>query len=181
VTFVDSEYFAVGATDLRPLLTKIASLHPDALLFFAEAADCANLVNQSHELGLTLKIFSRAACTNNEAINAMTNAQWGNGIVEASYWVQTPDQPMIAAYQAKFNTFPPYNAALAYYAMMTIDQAVQLGGVTSAGIQAGLAQVNWTSAIGPIKFNDHNQGHPNLFLATIASGKATVLKVVPTG
>lgn len=146
VNFVDTEYFTVGATDLRPQLTKIASKHPDALLFFAEAADCANLVNQSHELGLKLKIFSRAACTNDEAINAMTNPQWGNGIVEASYWVQTPDQPVINAFQAKFGTFPPYNAALAYYCMMTVDQAVQAGGASRSGIETGLAKVNYQRA-----------------------------------
>ncbi len=180
VKFVDTEYFTVGATDLRPQLTKIASLHPDGLLFFAEAADCANLVNQSHELGLTFKIFSRAACTNQEAINAMTNPQWGNGIVEASYWVQTPDQPVIAAFQAKFGTFPPYNAALAYYCMLTIDRAVQAGGASRSGIEAGLAKVNWQSAIGPITFDAHHQAHPNLFLATIKDGKPAVLQVVPT-
>jgi len=180
VKFVDTEYFTVGATDLRPQLTKIASLHPDAVLFFAEPPDCANLVNQSHELGLKLKIFSRAGCTDPEATGAMTNPSWGDGLVEGAYWVQTPDQPMVSAFQAKYGTVPPYNAALAYYGMMTVDQAVQAGGASKSGIEAGLAKVNYQSAIGPITFDDHNQAHPNLFLAALQNGKAIVLNTVPT-
>lgn len=180
VNMVDTEYFALDAGDLRPYLTKISSFNPDAILFFAEAKDCALLARQISELNLQVKVFSRAACTNEEALQLSGDPTLLNGFVEASYWVGTPDQPMVAAYQQMFNAYPPYNAALAYYGMMTIDQAVQAGGPTAAGIEEGLGKVNWQSAIGPITFNDHNQAHPNLFLASVQDGKAVVLKTVPT-
>ncbi len=180
VKLIDSEYYPLDASDLRPQLTKIFSLHPDALLVFGEAKDCALLARQLHELGQRAKVFSRSACYDTEALKLAGDPNLLNGFVEATYWVGTPSQPMIAAYQQMFNVYPPYNAALAYYGMMVIDQAVRAGGPTAAGIERGLSAVNWRSAIGPIKFNDHNQAHPDLFLVTVQNGKPVLLKEVPT-
>jgi branched-chain amino acid transport system substrate-binding protein len=180
VTVAGVDYFPVGASDVRTQLTKVGQEKADAVLLFGEAQDCGLVVRQMNELGMHLKIFSRSACTNDEGLKAMGNPQLGNGVVEGSYWVDTPDQPMVKKYQQKYGQIPPYNAALAYYAMYTIDKALQAGGPGRDGIEKGLAKVDWKSAIGPIKFDDHDQAHPNLFLVTIDNGQIKVLKTTPT-
>lgn len=180
IKVASTEFFTLGASDMRPQLSKIASEKPDALIFFGEAPECALLVRQRQELGLDIRLFTRGACATDEGLKAMGDPNLGRGLVEGSYWVRTPDQPMTEAYKVKYGEYPAYNAALAYYAMYTIDQAIKAGGASKAGIEAGLGKVDWKSAIGPIKFNDHHQAHPNLFLVKIDNAALDVFKVMPT-
>lgn len=180
VAVAGTDFFPVGASDVRPQLTKLGSEGADAVLLFGEAQDCGLVVRQMNELGMHLHIYSRSACTNDEGLKAMGNPQLGNGTVEGSYWVDTPDQPMVKRYQQKYGQIPPYNAALAYYAVYTIDKAVQAGGGGRDGIEKGFSKVDWNSAIGPIKFDSHDQAHPNLFLVTIDNGQIKLLKTTPT-
>lgn len=175
----DFEYFNLGVSDLRPQLTKIAAAKPDAVIFFGEYHECGLLVRQKQELGLDAKIYARGTCATDEGLKAMGGSM-ANGLVEGSYWARTDQQPFVREYQAKYGGLPPFSAALAYYAMMTVNEAVKIGGASSKGIQDGLAKVNWRSAIGPIAFDEHHQAHPDLFLMTIEGGNLKLLAEIPT-
>ena len=180
VKFLGSDFFTPGTNDLRSLLGKIVADKPDALVLIGEPPDCALLARQKKELGLEAKIFSRAGCNLDETLKLMGDPNLGNGITEASYWTRTDDQPMVEEFKAKYGDYPPYNAALAYYAMMTVDQAVRLGGPSRQGINDGLAKVDWKSAIGEIKFDDHHQAAPNLFLVRVENGQSKILAKIET-
>lgn len=174
------ETYEYQSSDMRPQLTKIAGENVDAIIFFGEAPNCALALRNKKEIGLNIPIYARSACTTEEALKAMKDPALGNGVVEVSYWAGTDGQPIIPAFQKKYNEYPPYNAAMAYYGMEVLAQAVDAGGVTSAGIQLGLAKVDWKSPIGPIKFDDHNQAHHDMFVLTIKDGKIELLSRVPT-
>lgn len=168
------------SSDVRPQLTKIAGAGADTLVLFGEAPNCALTLRNKKELGLNVAVYARSACTTEEALKAMQDPNLGNGLVEGSYWAGTPEQDMIKAFQDKYGEYPPYNAAMAYYGMMTLAKAVEAGGASREGIQKGLKAVDWGSPIGRIKFDDHNQAHHDMFVLTIEGGKIKVLNRVPT-
>jgi len=182
VKVASTEYYTYGGNDFRPALTKIANEKPGAIVALPEPPECALILKQMKELGLKLPIYSRGGCATDEALKALgSQRSLANGVLEGSYWVGTPQQSQfIKAFQQRFHQYPPYNAALAYYGMMTIAKAVAAGGVSRSGIESGLAKVNYASPIGPIKFDAHHQAHPDMFILTVRNGKIVVLKTIKT-
>lgn len=182
VKVASTEYYTYGGNDFRPALTKIANEKPGAIVALPEPPECALILKQMKELGLKLPIYSRGGCATDEALKALgSQRSLANGVLEGSYWVGTPQQShFIKAFQQRFHQYPPYNAALAYYGMMTIAKAVAAGGASRSGIESGLAKVNYASPIGPIKFDAHHQAHPDMFILTVRNGKIVVLKTIKT-
>lgn len=175
-----SDFFTTGTADLRSMLSKIAQDKPDAVLFFGEPPDCALLVRQKRELNIDVKLFSRGGCYTDEALHLMGDPKLGDGLTEAAYWARTAEQPMVEAFKAAYGDFPAYNAALAYYAMLTVNEAVKAGGASREGINKGLATVDAVLDIGPIKFDETHQAYPNLFIVRIEGGESKVLKTITT-
>jgi branched-chain amino acid transport system substrate-binding protein len=182
VTIVSTDYYTYGGNDFRPELTKIANQKPDAIVALPEPPECALILKQMKEIGLSLPVYSRGGCATDEALKALgSQRSLANGVFEGSYWVGTPQQAQFTkAFQQRYQQYPPYNAALAYYGMMTLAKAVAAGGPSREGIESGLAKVNYSSPIGPIKFDAHHQAHPNMFILTVRNGKIAVLKTIKT-
>ena len=178
VQFTGAEFYTTGVTDLRNMMTKIAQVNPDAILFFGEPADCALLVRQKRELNIDVKLFSRGACYTDEALVLMGDPNLGNGLTEAAYWARTENQPMVEEYKEIHGRYPPYSAALAYYAMLTIDEAVKRGSPDRKGISKGLTEVDVELDIGRIKFDARNQAHPYLFMVQIRNGEGVVVETI---
>ena len=84
------------------------------------------------------------------------------------------------AYEAKFGGSPLSYAVQAWIGMHTIALAAEAGGGGSEGIQAGLAQVDWDSPIGPVKFDANHQAHHDMFILGFESGKIVLKERVPT-
>lgn len=183
VKVVDVEYFDVGTSDVRPQLTKAEQAGANGVVINAEVAECALIARQMHELSISFNPYffsSAAGCNNPQAMTAMGDPTFGNGLLEGGLWQSSPDQPMIAAYKAKNGEEPPADAAMAYYAAMTLGKALEAGGAGRAGIEKGLSLVDWQSPIGPIKFDDHNQAHTNFYISKNENGTIVLLKTLPT-
>jgi branched-chain amino acid transport system substrate-binding protein len=182
VTVASTNLYTYGGNDFRPALTKIAKENPDAIVALPEPPECALILKQMNEIGLKIPVYSRGGCATDEALKALGDQRaLANGVLEGSYWVGTPEQKhFVDAFKQRFHQYPPYNAALAYYGMMTIAKAVAAGGASKDGIQAGLKKVDYDSPIGPIRFDAHHQAHPNMFILTVRNGKIAVLKTIAT-
>ncbi|GAA3928412.1 ABC transporter substrate-binding protein [Actinomadura viridis] len=183
VQLTATEFYDLGSSDLRPQLSKVRSSGAEAFITFAEAPDCAQMLRQMKEMGFRLPMYGRGACATAEAVRLIGDPKLAEGVQEATYWAATDTQrEMLDAFKAKYGgAVPPYNSALAYYGMMTLAEAVKKGGKDRAGILAGLEKVNFTTGIGPIAFDDHNQAHPNMFILRIEGGQVKVLDVIDTG
>ena len=181
IDVVATEFFELGTSDMRASLTKIDQSGAQALVVMSEPADCALMIRQIREIGMDIKVYGRGGCATAEMIGALGDPTLADGVMEASYWAPTEDQDeFVNAYQAEHDMAAPYNAALGYYGMMTIAEAVAAGGNDPASIQEALSEVDWTSGIGPITFDDHNQAHPHMFILEIVDGAVDVLDVVST-
>jgi len=177
-----TEYYDLSASDVRSQLTKIDRAGAEALITFAEPTDCALFLRQMNELGIELPMYGRGGCTTNEAIDALGDQrELAEGVMEATYWAPTkPQQEFLDAFQEKFGHFPAYNSALAYYGMLTLAEAVEQGGADPQGMQEGLGKVDFETPIGPIRFDDHNQAHPHMFIVTVEKGEPKVLEEIDT-
>lgn len=182
VELVATEFYDLGASDLRPQLSKVRAANAEAFITFAEPPDCAQMLRQMHEMGFSIPMYGRGGCATAEGVRLTGDPALAEGVQEATYWTATDSQrQLLDAYRAKYGEeVPPYNAALAYYGMLTLAEAVKHGGTDREGILAGLRKVDFTTGIGPIKFDDHNQAHPNMFILKVEGGKIKVLDVIDT-
>jgi hypothetical protein len=75
------------------------------------------------------------------------------------------------------------HGALGYHAVKSvlaaaIARAAADGGgkVTRQGLRDALTKIEVSTPIGTIRFDDHNQAYPNLFIVQIQGGKTHVLR-----
>ena len=175
---VAEQYYTQGGGDFRSQLTAISGSGAQAMLVVGAHQDAAVMMRQFKELGLTLKVFTRGDVVSTGFQDAAGDPNLGNGIQEANNWDSTysayPD--FESAYHAKYGGTAQSYAVQAWIGMQVIAQAVEAGGPGRAGIEAGLAKVDWNSPIGPIKFDDHHQAHPDMFILGFQDGKIVLIK-----
>ncbi|MDQ1722528.1 MAG: branched-chain amino acid transport system substrate-binding protein [Pseudonocardiales bacterium] len=180
VQMVSAQYYTPGLADFRPLLAKIQSEHPAGLLLIMEPKDAATLIRQIKQVGLTAKIYGRGFISP-EFTTALGDASLANGIVGADFWAVGMDPSFDAAYKAAYKTEPPPDSAGPYNAALVMAKAIDLGGgATSAAIQKGMSQLDIKVGWGPVKFDDHDQAHPNVVLEEIVGGTVKILSSTPS-
>jgi len=183
VSVTSTSFYDIGTADFRPILSKIQSDNPEALLLIMLASDGSVFMRQYAELGLKQKIYSRGALVSNEFMDRIKdNPKIAEGIIEATVWTSGEDPDMEAAYQKRYGDPPVIHGVMAYYAFQTLAQALKANGGDdgSTGIQAALKKVDYEQpGLGHINFDDHDQAYPNMSLATWKDGKIVLLKAIP--
>ena len=71
---------------------------------------------------------------------------------------------------------------MAYYATKLLAHAIKTSGKTDRqGIRDALKAVEVElSGLGMIKFDDHNQAHPNMVITELKDGKVKLLQTIST-
>lgn len=183
VEVVSDAYFDLGATDLRAQLTAIQASDADAILTFSIVVDCVLMARQMAELGMDLQLYNRGAgCVLPEALTQVDDPAILEGVIEGTHWFPTEDQSdWMDALMAKFDQeVVTLNNAQGYAGMYTLHEAVKAGGPGREGIQAGFAEVDFENILGPIKFDEYNQAHPNMHIVTVEDGEPVLLEVLTT-
>ena len=184
VAITSTSYYDIGTADFRPVLSKIQSEKPEALLLVMLASDGSVFMRQYGELGLKQKILSRGALVSNEFMDRIKdNPKLAEGIVEATVWTSGEDPDMEGAYQKRYGDPPVIHGVMAYYAFQTLAQALKANGGDDSptAIQTALKKLDFEQpGLGHINFDDHDQAYPNMSLATWKDGKIVLLKTIPT-
>jgi branched-chain amino acid transport system substrate-binding protein len=182
ISVTDSEYYTQGAGDFRTQLTKIQFSHPGALLMVGSYGDAVVMLQQMRELGFKIPLYTRGDVVSQSFLSLAKNPALGDGAIEATNWDPTyAAYPGIEkAYKAAYGAAAQSYAVQAYLGMQLIAKAVAAGGGSSAEIQQALSSIDWNSPLGPVKFDDHHQAHPEVFLNTFTSGKIVQLETLPT-
>jgi branched-chain amino acid transport system substrate-binding protein len=182
ISVTDSEYYTQGAGDFRTQLTKIRFSHPGALLMVGSYGDAVVMLEQMRELGFKIPLYTRGDVVSRSFLSLAKNPTLGQGAIEATNWDPTYSAyPEIEnAYQAAYGAAAQSYAVQAYLGVQLIAKAVAAGGGSSAQIQKALSSIDWNSPLGPVKFDDHHQAHPDLFLNTFRSGRIVRLETLPT-
>lgn len=182
VTVLDALYFEYLQPDFRPLLTKAKDHNPEAILAVIAIPDASTFMKQFRELGMTQQVFARGTMVTDEFLRLTEyDCSIGEGAMESNQWSPT-GAPMEEEYQAKYGRRPRTSAALAYFGMKAIVEAIQLmGKADRESIRDGLEQVSFDDpGIGHIEFDDHHQAHHDLFISQFRDCEVVIVARRPT-
>jgi branched-chain amino acid transport system substrate-binding protein len=182
VTITTTQFYTQGGGDFRTQLTNIGASGAQAMLIIGAYQDAAVMMRQFKELGLGVRVYARGDVVSTGFQQAAGNPDLGNGIQEADNWDSSYQAyPGFAqAFRQKFHSDPQSYAVQAWLGMQVIAQAVAAGGGGRAGIERGLATVNWSSPIGPVKFDAHHQAHHDMFIMTFDHGMIKMVERIHT-
>jgi branched-chain amino acid transport system substrate-binding protein len=184
VRVTGTEYFARGAADYRPLLTKLRQDNPEGLLYIATAIDSAIFARQLREVGWKVPVFTRSDIASPEFLRAIQDdMSLAEGWTDGTLWAPDVDAAFVKRYEEKWSSSAVTHGALGYHAVKgvlapAIARAAADGGgkVTRQGLRDALAKIEVQTPIGAVKFDEHNQAYPNLFIVQIQGGKTKVLR-----
>ena len=160
-TVVGVEYFNPSDNDMKPLITKMRSAGPDAVLLALFQVEAAQLFQQSVEMNFHPVFFSGAGLFNPQLITLAGDA--ANGLLMVTTYLPENPKPavqsFVKAYQAKYNAVPSKFAAHAYVAVNLIADAVKrAGSAKSSDIRDALAATkDFESAIGTISIDPNRE------------------------
>lgn len=182
---LSEDYFDPGTADYRPGLTKIKSAGAEGILIVMTDQSCATFMRQFREVGLSMKVFSRGACTTG-LFNQLTkdDPSIGAGITEFTFFTDGNDPKLADHFAQAYNQPITSHRMAGYYAMYyTIAPAIKAvidsgKDITRANIRDAIAALNVQTPAGTIKFDDHNQAYLNAALVTNKDGKQALIKTV---
>ena len=177
---VEESLVPLKSLDFQPILTKLATLKPDALFTFMPGGLGIALVKQFNQAGLQGKIPILSAFTADEAtLPALKDA--AVGIFGALTWAPDMDNPenkkFVADYDAAYHAVPASYAMQAYDAAMLIDSAVRAvkGNLSNKdAVRAALKKADFKSVRGAFKFNVNGYPIQDFYLTKVgkrADGK----------
>ena len=178
-----TEYYTRGQADFRPMLTKIKGQAPGGIIVIADAPDAGPMALQAQEVGLTnVKVYGRGTVVTPEFQNLVKNPAVWDGAKEVNRWAPQSSK-FESSYQAEYGRAPRVTAALPYYAVTVLAQAIKQGNSADrASIQKQLAKISMCiPEIGPVQFDDHHQAHPDMFITQWDHGAIKTLSREPTG
>lgn len=153
-----NEEYPPAIKDMTPLLTKVKSTAPDAVLDFSFPADSALYMKQAREIGVAAPFqFVMIGATDDWFLKQFGAA--ANGIVTMGHW--TPERkewpkakPFFDAYEKKFHEAPDYlDSDLAYMSCEILEQAVAKVGLNRDALRHEISTDTFDTINGPVKFN----------------------------
>lgn len=185
VRITGTEFFARGTADYRPLLTRLRQDNPDGVLYIATATDAAVFARQLREVGWRLPVFTRSDIASPEFLRSIEDdPSLAEGWTDGTLWTPDVDAAFVKRYEERWNSAAVTHGALGYHAVKDVlaaaiaRAAADTGRVTRQSLRDALAKIEVATTIGTIRFDDHNQAYPNLFIVQIQGGKVRVLREI---
>src|SRR5437870_924669 len=141
-----------------------------------------------HEIGLTQRVFSRGSLTTAEFLHQVKdNPKIGDGVIEASYWINTLDPEWDKKWTERYKVPPRVHGSLAAITLKwAVVPALEIalkkhGKADRQTIRTALTEVDVKdSPLGPIKFDANHQAWINMLLLEMQDGKVRILEKLPT-
>ena len=188
VKLLSTDFFDPGQPDYRPVLTRIKRAGAESILAVILASDGAPFMRQYHEVGLTQRVFSRGSLTTAEFLHQVKdNPKIGDGVIEASYWINTLDPEWDKKWTERYKVPPRVHGSLAAITLKwAVVPALEIalkkhGKADRQTIRAALEEVDVKdSPLGPIKFDANHQAWINMILIEMRDGQLKILEKLPT-
>jgi branched-chain amino acid transport system substrate-binding protein len=186
VRVTSTDFFARGLADYRPLLTRARQAGPEGVLYVGTATDAAVFGRQLREVGWKPQVFCRGDIASPEFLRAIgDDPSLAEGWTDASLWAPSVDEAFVARYTARWNSPAVAHGAMGYHVVKDILPAAiaraqaDAGSVTRQSLRDALAKISVKTSIGTIRFDEHNQAYPNLFIVHFQGGEARILREMP--
>jgi branched-chain amino acid transport system permease protein len=176
VEIVAFEAYDQGATDFTPMLTRVKSLNPDAVLMVSYLADATLLMRQSREIDFNPQVFTAGGSGFSLPDFIKGAAETGEYTISVTQW--TPDggwpgsQQWAEQYRARFKLEPGYHSVQAYVSLKILAEAIARAGRTDrAAVRDELKKTDTDSIFGPISFDDAGQNDHPVAITQVLNGK----------
>ncbi|HXF42045.1 MAG TPA: ABC transporter substrate-binding protein [Blastocatellia bacterium] len=176
IEIVAYEAYDQGGTDFTPLLTRVKSETPDAVLFVSYLADATLLMRQSKEIDLNPKVFTAGGAgfslpdflkgAGNTAEFTISVTQW----TPDAKW--TGSREWAEQFRARWNYEPSYHSVQAYMSLKILADAIERAGSTErTAVRDAIRTSNLDSVFGPIHFTDVGQNEHPVAITQVLNGK----------
>ncbi|OZB31735.1 MAG: amino acid ABC transporter substrate-binding protein [Ferrovum sp. 34-44-207] len=163
---VANERYSTNASDFSTLISKLRSVHPDAVLVAGHETEVLNFIRQAKSLNFSPKLYSFTVGVPTEdfrhALGKDANYAFG-----MTSWIASPNnkddyfadaKAFAEAYKAKFGYDPDYHAASAVADVEAFAKAIEKAQSTDPKkVRDAITQLNFQSLYGPIAFNATGQ------------------------
>jgi branched-chain amino acid transport system substrate-binding protein len=170
---VEEALVPLKSLDFQANLSKLNSLHPDALFTFMPGGLGISLIKQFNQAGLKGKVPILSAFTADEATLPALGAA-AEGIYGALTWAPDTNNPQnkkfVADYEAAYHAIPASYAMQAYDAAKLIDSAVRAvkGNLSNEkAVSAALRKADFHSVRGAFKFNVNGYPIQDFYLTKV--------------
>jgi branched-chain amino acid transport system substrate-binding protein len=181
ISIAGSSYYTTGTGDFSPILSGVQQKNPGGIVLISEPKDAATLIRQMRSQGMKQAIFDGGGFLSQEFFSALGSPKLANGVVGAFFWNAAEDPALAKAYKKAYGSAPAPDSIGPYYDAFVLREALKIAKSTDpTAIRNTLKKVNLKEAWGTIKFDAHNQAHPNVALQTAVNGQIKLLKVVPS-
>ncbi len=182
---VGIERFELGQGDLSPQITRIKSLHPDAIFIAAGSGEgLSNVLTQLNDLGVQGKRLGMPGGTLSESFLKLAGKA-AEGLMGSDLYFYGEDSPQNIAFVKAFKDEYKYNPNLlemiGYESIMLSVQLLQKTGLnTSDATMAQVLRENvWNSPRGTLKFvpmGKAYQAEAQFQIETVKDGKAVLVR-----
>jgi branched-subunit amino acid ABC-type transport system permease component/ABC-type branched-subunit amino acid transport system substrate-binding protein len=176
VEVVTFEAYDAGATDFTPLLTRVKSASPDAVLYVSYLADATLLMRQSKEIDLNPKVFTAGGAGFSLPDFLKGAGDTAEYTISVTQW--TPDAKWTGSrewaekFRARFNYEPSYHSVQAYISLKILADAIErAGSIDRAAIRDSIRTSSLDSIFGPIHFDEVGQNDHPVAITQVLGGK----------
>jgi branched-subunit amino acid ABC-type transport system permease component/ABC-type branched-subunit amino acid transport system substrate-binding protein len=166
IEIVAFEAYDQGATDFTPMLTRVKSLGPDAVMMVSYLADATLLMRQSREIDFNPRVFAAGGSGFSLPDFIKGAGDTAEYTISVTQW--TPDaiwpgsREWAERYRARYKAEPGYHTVQAYVALKILCEAIsRAGSADRQAIRNELVRTHSNSIFGPIAFDEAGQNdHP---------------------
>jgi branched-chain amino acid transport system substrate-binding protein len=154
-----TETFGSKDTDFSAQLTKIRSLHPDAIVVSALVEAASGILLEARALGFPQSLrFIGGNGFNSPKLGEIAGDAADGTLVGSPWFIGKADpanQKFVGDYRAKYREDPDQFAAQAFDALHIVAQAIDKAGAAEPEkLKDSLAAVKYTGVTGPFAFSD---------------------------
>ena len=175
IEIVAYEAYDQGGTDFTPLLTRVKSAEPDAVLFVSYLADATLLMRQSKEIDLNPKVFTAGGAGFSLPDFLKGAGDTAEYTISVTQW--TPDAKWTGSrewadkFRTRFNYAPNYHSVQAYMSLMILADAIERAGSTDrTAVRDAIRTSKLDSIFGPIHFNEVGQNEHQVAITQVLNG-----------
>ena len=180
IEIVAYEAYDQGGTDFTPLLTRVKSVSPDAVLFVSYLADATLLMRQSKEIDLNPKVFTAGGAGFSLPDFLKGAGDTAEYTVSVTQW--TPDAKWTGSrewaeqFRARTGYEPSYHSVQAYISLKILADAIERAGSTErTAVRDAIRTSRLDSIFGPIHFNEVGQNEHPVAITQVLNGKFTTI------
>jgi branched-subunit amino acid ABC-type transport system permease component/ABC-type branched-subunit amino acid transport system substrate-binding protein len=176
IEIVAFEAYDPGATDFTPLLTRVKSSSPEAVLFVSYLADATLLMRQAKEVDLNPKAFTAGGAGFSLPDFLKGAGETAEYTISVTQW--TPDSKWPGSrewaerFKSQFSYEPSYHSVQTYVSLKILADAIErAGSLDRTAIRDAIKATRMDSIFGPISFDEVGQNDHPVAITQVLDGK----------